>query len=146
MSNRNVQQFEAELLKAIKGAFERYVQENEPFHISASQHVADEIDEMVKHLDVTVQGFTANKNEFSVNFDLGASYKQGSYQESPQSAKVYIDNNGDFEFDLYEKDMKYDWELSVTDEFFNGRLLSEEQLDKAMIHASQQLLLNILKA
>ena len=146
MSNENVKKFEAELLKAIKSAFERYVEENESFHMSASKEVADEIDEMVKHLDVTVQGFTANKNEFSVNFDLGASYKQGSYQESPQSAKVYIDNNGDFEFDIYEKDMKYDWEISVIDDYFNRRLLSDQKLDKAMIHASQQLLLNILKA
>ncbi len=146
MSNENVKKFEAELLNAIKGAVAKHVQTNGSFHISASKEVADKIDEMVKHLDVTVQGFTANKNEFSINFYLGLSYKQEPYLESPQSAKVYIDNNGDFEFDIYEKDMKYDWEISVIDDYFNRRLLSDQKLDKAMTHASQQLLLNILKA
>lgn len=136
--------FKRKLESVIKNAFEKIIQIDGEFEVAADYKTHLLIDEIFEKLGLAVYGMAITPSEFTITFEFTGPYLTINCSHMPMYCHIKLQNDGEYTIMMTEDILKDDWNLEITDHFFNAKALSEEAMLAALKDLNHILMLTVL--
>jgi hypothetical protein len=139
--------FERDLENLIKRCFlKELYDEDDQFYIAADYDTSCRLNDIVNTIGLEVYGMRITPSEFEITFKFIGSYEDIQYTLSaPKYCRISLKNDGNYEFNLTKSDMNSKFFLTITDNQFNKKNITEQKLNEILKTMSDTLLLYHLK-
>ena len=139
-----LREFEKNLEVAIKSAFEKALNQDAEFEVTADYDTHSRINDLVSPLDLEVYGMSVTPSEFTVSFEFTGSYRKIDAKAKPKYCRISLENDGNYYLTLTQDDLKRSWYLGITDLEFNLKTVPEDVLSDCLTQLNHNLLIRIL--
>jgi hypothetical protein len=139
-----LQDFEKKLETAIKSVFEKAIQQDGEFEISADYDTHSRLNELVEGLDLEVYGMSVTPSEFTITFEFCGLFQNIITEAKPDHCHVRLENDGNYNLTIGKNDLKHNWFLGITDINYNTSTIPEDLMSESLKQLSQTLLLKVL--
>ena len=144
LANTAISNFEKKLESAIKNTFESAFRQEEYFEIAADYDTESRLDGVLKGLDLNVYGMSVAPSQFTITLEFSGLYESMECIAKPMYCCIHLENSGAYSFNLSKNDLKNNWHLSITDVFFNAKVIPEEVLLETLKQMEKVLFFKVL--
>ena len=142
-----IKTFELDLENLIKRCFSQELyDEDDEFYIAADYDTSCRLNDIVKKIGLEVYGMRITPSEFEITFEFIGSYEEFHYTlNAPKYCRISLKNDGNYDFNLTKSDLNNNFFLTITDNQFNKKNITEQKLNEIIKAMSDTLLIYHLK-
>jgi len=142
-----ITEFENKLENLIKRCLGKELyDEDDEFYIAADYDTSCRLNDIVNSIGLEVYGMRITPSEFEITFEFVGNYEEFRYTlNAPKYCRISLKNDGNYEFNLTKSDLNSNFFLSITDNQFNKKNITEQKLNEIFKAMSDTLLIYHLK-